>query len=646
MSKKKKLFLIVSVVVSVALGVSQAGAVQKADVTIKTQETSDPISKYVYGQFIEHLGRCIYGGIWAEMLEDRKFYYPVPAEGEIWGDRNGAKVLNASPWKITGPKDCVQMVKRNCFVGEHAPQINLAGSDVKCGIYQPWLGLEKGKRYTGRIIIAGSSGALPIKVSLVWGEGAGDRDTETITWVRKNYREVCLDFEAGGSTEDGRLEILSEGQGYFRVGTVSLMPADNVKGMRADTLELLKELNAPVYRWPGGNFVSGYDWRDGTGPRDRREPRKNPAWTGIEHNDFGIDEFVTFCRELGTEPLVVVNSGLGDHHSAAQLVQYANGPVDTPMGEKRGQNGHPEPYNIEWWGIGNEMYGDWQLGHMSLEHYVMKHNLFAKAMREVDPFIKLVAVGSAGSWSEGMLKGCADNMDLISEHFYENDKKKLVEHVQQMSQSVKNKVEAHKKYRKEIESLKCRDIRITLDEWNYWYGEYVYGEIGTRYYLQDALGIGAALHEMFRNSDMIYMANYAQTVNVIGCIKTTKTRAGFATTGVALKLYRNHFGKIPVELTGTFEPLDIVAAWKEDRSVLTVAVVNPTASEWQIDLDIEGAEPADKPGRVRVITGPDRMSYNVPGEEPEVQVRTSVLPGVSNELHCVPCSISLFTFDM
>ena len=236
----------------------------------------------------------------------------------------------------------------------------------------------------------------------------------------------------------------------------------------------------PVYRWPGGNFVSGYNWRDGLGDPDRRPPRKNPAWKGIEHNDFGIDEYLAFCRLLGTEPYITVNSGLGDVQTAVEELQYANAPATTPLGSLRAKYGHAAPYGVRFWSIGNEMYGKWQLGHMPLDQYVAKHNQFADAMRAVDPSIKLIAVGDVGPWSEGMLKNCADHMDLISEHFYCHLKPDLAAHVRQIPDNVRRKVAAHRDYRKRIESLQGKDIRIALDEWNYWYGPDVFGQIGTR----------------------------------------------------------------------------------------------------------------------------------------------------------------------
>jgi alpha-N-arabinofuranosidase len=489
------------------------------------------------------------------------------------------------------------------------------------------------------VALSGEAGGGPVDVRLEWGPGEGDAQTVRIEALTAEYAKTPLEFTAGADTDNGRIEIV--GRGKFRVGAVSLMPADNVHGMRADTLALLKELDSPVYRWPGGNFVSGYDWRDGLGDPDRRPTRKNPAWQGIEPNDFGINEFMTFCREIGTEPYVTVNSGQGDVAMAVEELEYANGGADTPMGRLRAEHGHREPYGVTWWSIGNEMYGDWQLGHMPLEKYIEKHNLFAEAMRERDPSIKLIAVGATGNWSEGMLAGAADHMDLLSEHFYCQGIPNLMAHVRQMPDNVRAKAEAHRRYLETIPALRGKRIPVALDEWNYWYGDHVFGELGTRYFLRDALGIAAGLHEFFRNSDVFEMANYAQTVNVIGAIKTTKTDAAFESTGLALMLYRREFGAIPVEVGGGFEPLDVAAAWTEDRKALTVGIVNPTREAFEVPLEIAGAKIAGD-GRAWTIAGPDDMAYNHPGEPPKVTVEEREVSGVTDRLSVPPISVTLY----
>ena len=620
--------------------VSTESKTVESKVSIDTTQTFEPISKYIYGQFIEHLGRCIYGGIWAEMLEDRKFYFPVPAKGDYWRLTGAqARVLAASPWKVIGPVASVEMVEADSYVGRHTPQITAAGA--KTGICQEELGLVKGKEYVGRVILSGDRTAAPVSVSLVWGNSPGQRQTVKIKKLSAKYTKVPFKFRAGISTDNGRLEIASEGVGKFKVGVVSLMPADNIDGFRKDTLALLRELNSPVYRWPGGNFVSGYDWRDGLGERDKRPTRTNPAWTGIETNDVGMDEFVQLCRLIDTEPMIAVNTGFGDAYSAADEVEYANGSKDTRYGKIRTANGNPNSYEIKWWCVGNEMFGRWQLGYMQLNHYVLKHNQVEEKMRQVDPTIKTVGVGNVGDWTKGMLTSCADNMDIVSEHFYNQGRGDVVAHVRQIPNNVKRIADAHRQYRKELGSLKGKDIRVALDEWNYWYGPHVYGELGTRYFLKDALGIAAGLHEYFRNSDIYIMANYAQTVNVIGCIKTTKTDAGFATTALPLMLYRKEFGTIPVKVGDVDNDLDVTAALTKDKRSLTVAVVNPTWNTCKLTLDLSGKKLSGK-AKTWIIAGDNPLMYNTPGEEEKVSIKEADATDLSKEVTLKPLSITMY----
>jgi alpha-N-arabinofuranosidase len=600
-------------------------------VTIRQGATRAPMSKYIYGQFIEHLGRCIYGGIWAEMLEDRKFFYSV-------GDKE-------SPWKPVGNAAAITMNSAAPYVGAHTPDITLAGDGTPGGIEQGDLGVTAGKKYVGRVILAGDAGAGPVQVSLVWGAGEKDRQTVTILSVSRDFHPFPLAFAAGATTDTARLVISATGKSLLRVGTASLMPADNVEGFRADTLQLLGELNSPVYRWPGGNFVSGYDWRDGIGDRDKRPPRKNPAWRGVEHNDVGIDEFMALCRLLGTESYIAVNSGLGDVQSAADEVEYVNGAAATPQGAVRAKNGHQAPYACRFWSIGNEMYGNWQLGHMPLAQYQEKHNQFARAMRAKDPSITLVGVGDVGAWTEGMLTNCADNMGLISEHFYVQEAPGLMGHVALVPRQIKRIAEAHRKYRQTVPQLAGKDIQIALDEWNYWYGPHLYGELGTQYFLKDALGIVAGLHEYSRQSDIVFMANYAQTVNVIGAIKTSKREAVLDSTGVVLALYRRQFGTIPVEIGGAPEPLDVAAAWRENGKALTISVVNPTRQEQTIDLQLDGRTlPAT--ARLWRVGGTDEKACNVPGKPPRVVVQETAAAPIARRLTVPAMSASLYELTM
>jgi alpha-N-arabinofuranosidase len=244
-----------------------------------------------------------------------------------------------------------------------------------------------------------------------------------------------------------------------------------------------------------------------------------------------------------------------------------------------------------------------------------------------------------------MMTHCADHMDLISEHFYNRNKDDLLEHVRQIPNNVKRIADAHRDYRKRFDSLKGKDIRIALDEWNYWYGAHVFGELGTRYFMQDALGVAAGLHEYFRNSDIIFMANYAQTVNVIGAIKTSKTAVSFAATGLPLKLYRNEFGTIPIVVDTQPESLDVSAAWTEDRKAITVAVVNITKQKYNLTLNIENARLTGK-AKCWLIRHSDLMAYNEPGKKPQIVIEEKRISRMSDILNVPPQSITLYRLDV
>ena len=640
-------------VTAALLTAASAAESPQATLAIDTTRTREPISPYVYGQFIEHLGRSIYGGLWAEILEDRKFYYPVTGRAPAWemftpgprswdGEGHPYELLMRSPWMVVGDPGAVTMDKQRAFTGEHTPVVRLPGKGAGAGLMQERLGLVEGKRYVGRVVLAGDASATPVRVRVAWGGGASEGQTITVHRLGADYATVPFEITAGGSTDNGRLEIVGYGDGTVRIGTASLMPADNVKGWRRDTLALLRDLDSPIYRWPGGNFVSGYDWKDGIGDRDRRPPRKNPAWTGVEHNDVGIHEFLEFCRELGTDPYIAVNTGLGGVEAAAQEIEYVNGAADTPMGQLRAKNGHPAPYGVKWWGIGNEMYGDWQLGHMPLSEYVKKHNRVVEAMRKVDPKMVPIAVGAVGDWTKQMLTSSAGHMDLLSEHTYWQSRPDVPAHVAQAVAAVRRIAEAHRAYRRELPSLKGKDIRLALDEWNYWYGPNEYGELGVRYFLQDGLGAAAALHEMFRNSDLFYMANYAQTVNVIGAIKTTPTAAEMETTGLVLQLYRSRYGVTPVAVAGAPEPLDVTAALSEDGRALTVAVVNPTDDRRPLRFQVKGGALTGS-GQKWVITGEDKWAHNRPGEPRGVDIATEPVDGALDGVAVPPLSVTLYS---
>ncbi len=639
-----------------------AASTVKIDLQAKAE---DDINPYIYGQFIEHLGRCIYGGIWAEMLEDRKFYFPVTADYDPYKDLvdTNFPVVGASPWEIVGDAAGVTMITEDSFVGKHTPRI-ASGH----GIRQHDLALRAGMDYPGYIWVE-PLGTTPatVTVSLSWDGGADSATFEVPAnggYIKREFR-----FTATAATEKATLTIHADA-GDIMLGTASIMPGDNVNGMRADTLALLKDLNGSIYRWPGGNFASGYDWRDGIGDRDRRPPRKNPAWTGVEHNDFGTDEFIAFCREINAEPSIAANTGFGDAYSAAQWVEYCNGSADTTAGAWRAQNATAEPYDVKVWCVGNEMFGTWQLGFMQISQYVLKHNQVAEAMWAKDPTLHLVAVGELGGinrandpeqvrvgkgWTERMFEASADYMTEISEHFYSGrtpfgamrDEIGLVEHVAEIKDAIRKKVDGHRELQARVKELNGRIIPISMDEWNYWHRDYDYGELGCTYRVDDGLGIAAGLHEYYRNTDMVQLAFYAQTVNVIGAIKTSKTAAEMETTGLVLQLYREHYGTQPIQLDAADidAPLDIAAALTADGKTLTVGIVNPTESAVSVPLAISSGMVAGEATRY-VIAGEHRHQHNTPGEPRVIDIVETAGIDAGQALEVPALGVALFTIPV
>jgi alpha-N-arabinofuranosidase len=625
-----------------------AGAVVKLD----TATAREPISKYIYGQFIEHLGRCIYGGLWAEMLEDRKFFFPITDEFKPWVTREDAnwqsgpfQVLGGSPWRAIGIPGSVKMEKEGAYVGEHSPVITIPGSGAETGISQEGLATIEGKKYTGHIVMWGNQEAAPLRVQLTYPDGK--LVAQTIENLTQEYTTYPLEFTAPETSNEVKLEIISNaGMGQIGIGAVSLMPADNIKGFRPEVIELLKQLNSPIYRWPGGNFVSAYNWRDGiVKDRDKRPPRRNGAWGGIEHNDVGIHEFMDLMELIGAEPFVALNMGLGSVEDAVAEVQYCIGGADTEMGKLRSENGHPQPWKVTYWAVGNEMFGSWQAGFMPQDQFIKKQNEAAAAIWKIDPKAQLVAVGNVGRWSENMLAGAADFMNLISEHIYSKSSEDPIRHAIQLRMQVKRVADAHRRYREQIPQLKGKRIPVAMDEWNFWYGPYVFGELGVRYRHKDGLGVAMALHEFFRNSDIFAMANYAQTVNVLGAIKTSPTKAAMETTGLVLAMYRAHFGTQPISIDAQPENLDIAAAFTDDRKALTIGVVNLSRESQEITLDASAAVKRSGNARTWTIASNDPDAYNDPEEGMKVNIVEAVAAVQDGKITVPPLAVVIYRFD-
>ncbi len=304
-------------------------------------------------------------------------------------------------------------------------------------------------------------------------------------------------------------------------------------GFRKDVLEAVKGLNVSLIRYPGGNFVSNYHWLDGVGPKNERVPRMELAWARLETNEFGTNEFVKYCRAAGSEPYLSVNMGTGTIEEAQRWVEYCNVKEGPYYAELRRKHGFPEPYNVKFWSLGNEMDGEWQMGHLNAEDYNKKAMEAAKLMRLTSPDIKLVAAGSSNYrphadpdyWNRSVITHLKDVVDYIALHMYVGNPDNNYYNFLSTPLVMEERTRIVRGMIDEAMQKADRGTRppmyIAWDEYNVWYrartDETMKGTraLEEKYNLEDALVIGGFLNVFIRNADIVKMANMAQLVNVI-----------------------------------------------------------------------------------------------------------------------------------
>jgi alpha-L-arabinofuranosidase len=306
-------------------------------------------------------------------------------------------------------------------------------------------------------------------------------------------------------------------------------PLSDADGYRKDVMEAVHGLGVSILRYPGGNFSSGYNWTDGIGPKDQRPVRMDLAWNDLESNRFGTDEFLRYCERIHADPYICINAGLGAIDDARHWVEYTNEPRHTYWADQRRKNGREEPYKVKYWGLGNEIDGNWQMGHKSAEDYAKFALEAAKAMRAVDNSIKLIAAGPSSfgtdwqGWSRTVVQALRGQADYISIHTYINNTANDFERFMGNSLTVDRYIETVAAQIKEVNALPGgRPVYIAYDEWNVWYRAHNEAKLEERYNFEDALAMGMFFNSFFRHADVVKMANLAQMVNVIAPIMTNK----------------------------------------------------------------------------------------------------------------------------
>ena len=428
-------------------------------------------------------------------------------------------------------------------------------------------------------------------------------------------------------------------------------PLADANGFRRDVLAALRELNFRSMRYPGGNFVSGYNWQEGIGPKHLRPRRRELAWKSLESNHFGTDEFLHFCRDINSEPMLAVNLGSGSIEGASNLVEYCNARPGSLYADMRVSNGQRDPWGVKYWCLGNEMDGPWQIGHLNAEDYGKKAREAAKLMRLQDPAIQLVLCGSSSSrmptypeWDRVSLELCWEHVDYHSMHYYagnhDGDSASYLALAAEFEAYV-DALEGVLRYVK-ARTRSRREVYLSWDEWNVWYknqekdggwseAPHLLEEV---YNLEDALVVAQWLNVFLRRADVLKIACLAQIVNVIAPILTRPDGLLKQPTYYPIMLFSQMAKGDSLDLHveaprretrqfGDMPLLDVSSSLDRAAGVNSIFIVNRSLSE-SVPVELHWQDVA--PQRIvsaRQLAGDDPKAANS-WEQPETLVSRAI----------------------
>jgi alpha-N-arabinofuranosidase len=442
-------------------------------------------------------------------------------------------------------------------------------------------------------------------------------------------------------------------------------PSADPHGFRTDVLDLVRELGVSVVRYPGGNFVSGYRWEDGVGPQGDRPRRLDLAWKSVETNAFGLDEFMTWARAAGVEPMMAVNLGTRGVQEACDLLEYANHPGGTALSDLRRKNGAEDPYGIRLWCLGNELDGPWQVGHKTAHEYGRLAAETARAMKLVDPSVSLVACGSSnrqmptfGAWEATVLEHTYEHVDYISLHNYydpsDGDRASILASAVDMDAFIAEVVATADHVGARLRQP--RKLKLSFDEWNVWYQSRLKSDLDSRGWVEapaliedtftatDAVVVGGLLVTLLRHADRVGVACQAQLANVIAPIRTVTGGPAWRQTifhpfaltarhavGTVLRVAPGTSG--PTHETaryGEVPSVDTTAVHDEETGRLAVFAVNRSSADLHLECDLRGFAGIDGVEHLAITAGDDTNTADDPDRVvPETLSRPAVDGG-----HC------------
>lgn len=650
------------------------------------------VNPYLYGANLEQIGESIYGGIWAEMLKSPKFSGADPnfvamVSGAVRNPNAGVVI----PWKAVNPDyervicahDCTDFYVRPRYQMDHAvhkgihPPAGMRGvwtaqqsqriqilepGTTHHGICQNQLLLKQGATYEVRLVMKGSGQNITVTLGdQIWTINHVSADWETYTTT------LTLKQEA----QDGRFAITFVDAGTLWIGRASLMEATHVQGFRADVIQAIKDSWTPTWlRWPGGNFASAYHWQDGIGDQDKRPPYLDPAWQIWEYHDVGTDEFMQYCKLIGSEPVLTINMGTGSAKEAAEWVEYCNGDTNTTFGAMRAANGHPEPYNVKTWFVGNEQFGNWQDGHVDAETYARRYLEFSRAMLAVDPGLYLPAVGVPSDqyshWNRRILEIAGDEMDVLSFHWYSIrtmswDSPPPAEDLVLAQLAAAHEIGRLLEATIEISKANSNPaVPIAFDEWN----PYLRAKpplFLEDYNLADGLYTGGVMNSVLRQCDMVHMSAPFNFTNVMGNYRITQGSVWATPSTLVLDLMTRYRGTVGIDCTVTQYPtfkspeiglqvayndvpmIDAAATYDPEQKITYLSLVNYNLRE-SGSVQINMPDLAQK-AIVHTVTSESAVALNTEQNPEAVQIKTSAWD-TAELLEIPPLAFCLVIIDL
>lgn len=653
-------------VLALALSASPSGqADDEATVAIDAATVENHISPRLYGQFAEFMFESIKFGLHAELLRNRGFEEAANAIGlpRYWerdpDDRDDDAIHFG--WDDSAPYPPARALGQPQV--EHSLRIDLPVQDgQRRGIHESGVPVRAGTEYQGSVWLRTWDFAGRVTAALepdrTGGEAYASADVGSIlsdgSW--KQYR---FTLRPAKTDPLAKLAILLDGRGRVWIDQVSLIPGDAVDEVRADVFARVKALRPGFVRWPGGNVAQDYHWIWGVGPRDERPEWINLSWSNErEPSDFGTDEFIRFCRNLGAEPHLVVNiEGRGaTPDEAAAWVEYVNGATTTRYGALRAKHGHAEPFGVKTWELGNEIWGDWVRGHTDAETYSRNYLRYREAMLAVDSTLRFIAVGDNDmAWNRTLLGRAGAQIDYLAIHHYYGLNEAQREYGNLMARPL-----FYEKFYREVsraisELAPRRTIRLIINEWN------TALPVPRQHSMESAL-YGARLMNVFeRSGDLVEMTAVSDVVNGWsgGIIQASRHDVFVTPTYLAMRLYNEHLGSdrlavrvsspaFDSSLEGKQVPvLDIVASRAPDGRQLFVKAVNVSRdAAMKTTVTLTGAMPGTA-GTMQTVTGDSLAASNSFRTPEAVSVRTtSFRSGATFTIRLPPHSVSVLTIPL